>query len=593
MMMKYPKEYLDEIRLRVKVSQVVGKYVQLKKRGKEFIGLSPFKNEKTPSFTVNDEKGFYHCFSTGEHGNIFDFLMKTRSLKFGEAVRTLASEAGMEIYKFTKYDKEKEEKYYKYKKIIEEYCDYSQKQLFDEKYSFALSYLKGRKLSEETIKKFKLGYVPNSDFFHELKKNYSMEDIKSTGLYYFIEERKKYVDRFKGRITFPIFNLSSDVIAFGGRIINNDKLAKYINSPETEFYKKGKQIFNLNFAKDERTSSKEVIIVEGYMDVISLYSKGIKNVISNSGTALTESQINLIWKFFSDPIICLDGDKSGQQAAIRIAERLFSLLNSENKIFFTILEQGKDPDDIIKEKGKEGFLKFLENKTIIQSFIWQIYKEKVNTNDPYDIAKFEKKMRKLCSYIKDGTLQKYILEDYLTKINNLTPNVNLKISPSYSKRVNFKVLNETKQIHLQKKNFTRENLVEFSLLFIMIFYGGAISKDIDKVSKIVFENSENEKLKNILIDHIKLNKKDKDIENEAIKANPQLVKNVEENSNLKIIVNKKNYEQIKELFEDFTNDLLETQNKKKIESLENKLINNMEEKAYSELLKLKSQINRE
>ena len=593
MMMKYPKEYLDEIRLRVKVSQVVGKHVQLKKRGKEFIGLSPFKNEKTPSFTVNDEKGFYHCFSTGEHGNIFDFLMKTRSLKFGEAVRTLASEAGMEIYKFTKYDKEKEEKYNKYKKIIKDYCDYSQKQLFDEKYSFALSYLKGRKLSEEIIKKFKLGYVPNSDFFHELKKNYSMEDIKSTGLYYFIEERKKYVDRFKGRITFPIFNLSGDVIAFGGRIINNDKLAKYINSPETEFYKKGKQIFNLNFAKDERTSSKEVIIVEGYMDVISLYSKGIKNVISNSGTALTESQINLIWKFFSDPIICLDGDKSGQQAAIRIAERLFSLLNSENKIFFTILEQGKDPDDIIKEKGKEGFLKFLENKTIIQSFIWQIYKEKVNTNDPYDIANFEKKMRKLCSYIKDGTLQKYILEDYLTKINNLTPNVNLKIGPSYSKRVNFKVLNETKQIHLQKKNFTRENLVEFSLLFIMIFYGGAISKDIDKVSKIVFENSENEKLKNILIDHIKLNKKDKDIENEAIKANPQLVKNVEENSNLKIIVNKKNYEQIKELFEDFTNDLLETQNKKKIESLEKKLINNMEEKAYSELLKLKSQINRE
>ena len=185
------------------------------------------------------------------------------------------------------------------------------------------------------------------------------------------------------------------------------------------------------------------------------------------------------------------------------------------------------------------------------------------------------------------------MEDYLTKINNLTPNVNLKISPSYSKRVNFKVLNETKQIHLQKKNFTRENLVEFSLLFIMIFYGGAISKDIDKVSKIVFENSENEKLKNILIDHIKLNKKDKDIENEAIKSNPQLVKNVLENSNLKIIVNKKNYEQIKELFEDFTNDLLETQNKKKIESLEKKLINNMEEKAYSELLKLKSQINRE
>ena len=142
MIMKYPKEYLDEIKLRVKVSQVVSKYVQLKKRGKEFIGLSPFKNEKTPSFTVNDEKGFYHCFSTGEHGNIFDFLMKTRSLRFGEAVKVLASEAGMQIYKFTKYDKEKEEKYNKYKKIIKEYSDYSQGELFNKKNIFALNYLK-------------------------------------------------------------------------------------------------------------------------------------------------------------------------------------------------------------------------------------------------------------------------------------------------------------------------------------------------------------------------------------------------------------------------------------------------------------------
>jgi len=167
MKMKYPKEYLDEIKLRVKVSQIAGKYVQLKKRGKEFIGLSPFKNEKTPSFTINDEKGFYHCFSTGEHGNVFDFLMKTRSLGFGEAVKVLASEAGMQPYKFSKFDKEKEEKYSKYKKIIKEYSDYFQNQLFDKKNSFALDYLKKRKLSEEAIKKFQIGYVPINNFFNE------------------------------------------------------------------------------------------------------------------------------------------------------------------------------------------------------------------------------------------------------------------------------------------------------------------------------------------------------------------------------------------------------------------------------------------
>ena len=593
MKMKYPKEYLDEIKLRVKVSQIAGKYVQLKKRGKEFIGLSPFKNEKTPSFTINDEKGFYHCFSTGEHGNIFDFLMKTRSLGFGEAVKVLASEAGMQPYKFSKFDKEKEEKYSKYKKIIKEYSDYFQNQLFDKKNSFALDYLKKRKLSEEAIKKFQLGYVPINNFFNELSKKYSIDDIKSTGLYYFIEKNEKYIDRFKNRIIFPIFNLSGDVVAFGGRIINGENLAKYINSPETEFFKKGRQLFNLNLAKDERSNTKEVIIVEGYMDVISLYSRGIKNVISNCGTAITESQINLIWKFFSNPIICLDGDKSGQQAALRIAERLIPFINEENRIYFSILHQGKDPDDIIKELGKEGFLKFLERKNIIQSFIWDSYVNKINVNNPYEVTRFEKQMRKLCFLIKDDTLKKYILEDFLTKINNLTPNVNKRVNYNYSKQKNFKVLNETKKIHLQKKDLTREKLVEFSILFIMIFYGKAIKNSLESISQITFSNSENEKLKTLLINQINSNRAEKEIENEAIKINPNLVENIVENSNLKLIVNKKNYEQIKELFEDFMNDLIEGQNKKKIESLERKLINNMEENAYSELLKLKNQINRD
>ena len=271
MTMKYPKEYLEEIKLRLRVSQVVGKHVQLKKRGKEFIGLSPFKNEKTPSFTVNDEKGFYHCFSTGEHGNVFDFLMKVKSLRFGEAVKSLASEAGMPIYRFSKFDKEKEERYEKYKKIILEYNEFCHAQLFEKENSNALEYLKKRELSLETIKKFKLGLVPrNNNFFNNLLKKYSKEEIMLTGLYYFVEKNQKYVDRFNGRIIFPISNLSGDVIAFGGRIFNTSNLAKYINSPETEFYKKGRQLYNLNLAKESRTESNEVVIVEGYMDVLLL-----------------------------------------------------------------------------------------------------------------------------------------------------------------------------------------------------------------------------------------------------------------------------------------------------------------------------------
>ena len=226
--MKYPKEYLDEIKLRLKVSQVVGKTVQLKKRGKEFIGLSPFKNEKSPSFTVNDEKEFYHCFSSGEHGNIFDFLMKTKSIGFGEAVRALAVEAGMQPYRFSNFDKEKDLRFQTYKNIYKEYSDHFHKELFNPNNKEALDYLKARGLSSNIIKEFKLGYVPwKNNFYEELLKNNSKENIDLTGLYYINDKSGKYIDRFNSRIIFPVNNITGDTIALGGRIIKESRLAKY------------------------------------------------------------------------------------------------------------------------------------------------------------------------------------------------------------------------------------------------------------------------------------------------------------------------------------------------------------------------------
>ena len=390
--MKYPKEYLDEIKLRLKVSQIVGKSVQLKKRGKEFIGLSPFKNEKSPSFTVSDEKEFYHCFSTGEHGNIFDFLMKTKSLSFGEAVKALASEAGMTPYRFTKMDTEKEKRFNSYKNIFKEYSDFFHEQIFKSENSQALKYLEKRGISESIIKEFNLGYVPwQNNFYEKIKAKFSEEEIALTGLYYKNEKTNKFIDRFNSRIIFPINNLTGETIAFGGRIIKESLMAKYINSPETEFYKKGRTVFNLDKAKALRSETNEVVIVEGYMDVVSLHAAGFKNVISNSGTALTETQIELIWKFFSNPIICLDGDQSGQSAALRIAEKLLMLINENNKIYFSILPKGEDPDDFIKKNGKDKFLEFLKSKKIIQTYIWDVYLSEVNANNPFEISKFEKK----------------------------------------------------------------------------------------------------------------------------------------------------------------------------------------------------------
>ena len=261
--MKYPKEYLDEIKIRLKVSQVVGKTVKLKRRGKEFVGLSPFTSETPPSCTVSDEKGFYHCFSSGEHGNIFDFLTKTQSLKFGEAVRQLASEAGMQPYRFTNFDVKKDKRYQLYKNILKDYCDHHHKLLLENN-SSSLDYLKKRGIKKETIIEFQIGFVPDhSDYFSNLLKKYSEEEISQTGLFYKNEKYQKFVNRFHSRIIFPIRNIIGDTIAFGGRIIQEKKIAKYINSPETEFYKKGSHIFNLDKAKSVPNKKDEVIIVEG------------------------------------------------------------------------------------------------------------------------------------------------------------------------------------------------------------------------------------------------------------------------------------------------------------------------------------------
>jgi DNA primase len=597
--MKYPKEYLDEIKLRLKVSQVVGKTIQLKKRGKEFIGLSPFKNEKSPSFTVNDEKEFYHCFSSGEHGNIFDFLMKTKSIGFGEAVRALAAEAGMQPHRFSNFDQKKNLRFQTYKNIFKEYSNYFHQQLFNpnNKNKEASDYLLKRGLKKNTIEEFQLGYVPwQNNFYEALLKKYSEEEINLTGLYYKNDKTGKYIDRFNSRVLFPVNNITGDTIAFGGRIIREGKLAKYINSPETEFYKKGNMIFNLDKAKNSRSKTDEVLIVEGYMDVVSVYSSGIENVIANSGTALTERQISLIWKFFSNPIICLDGDESGQKAALRIAEKLFPLINENNKIYFSIMPDGEDPDDYIKQKGKDALLNLLKEKEIIQSFIWNYHLSKINQNNPYEISKFEKEIKSLSYSIQDETLKKYVLEDFLEKIKKLTPiqtsRQDFKYTP-YKKKKNYQILKETKLLHQKRKDLSRIQIVEFSILFIILNYLEIASKKIEELSNIKFLSEKNESLKNVIITYA-AEGNDKETFSEKINKNyDKIITEINENSNIQIIIKNKNEEDILNLLDELIKDYKEQDNLKKIESLEQKLINNLDENSYSELIKLKSQLNRE
>jgi DNA primase len=592
--MKYPKEYLDEIKLRLKVSQVVGKSVQLKKRGKEFVGLSPFKNEKSPSFTVSDEKEFYHCFSTGEHGNIFDFLIKTKSLGFGEAVKALAAEAGMPQYKFSTMDTAKEKRFNTYKNIFREYSDFFNQQLFKPENNQALLYLEKRGLNQNIIKEFNLGYVPwQNNFYEKLLTKFTEAEITLTGLYYKNEKTNKFIDRFNSRITFPINNLTNETIAFGGRIIRESQLAKYINSPETEFYKKGRTVFNLDKAKALRSETNEAIIVEGYMDVVSLHAAGIKNTISNSGTALTDIQIELIWKFFSNPIICLDGDQSGQSAALRIAEKLLPLINENNKIYFSIMPKGEDPDDYIKKNGKDRFTEFLKSKKIIQSYIWDAYLSEVNINNPFEISKFEKKIKSLCYAIKDETLKKYILEDFLSKLKSLTPIQNYrKVFTPYLKK-NFNVLNETKQLYREQSNFSKAEIKERSILYVLLNYPSAVKNKLKDLSKVSFTNEENNELKKEIINYLNSNDIFENSRPSISEKYNNLVNKIEKNTNLKNILLKKNNDDREEILSDLIEELKEMNHLKQIEFLENKVAKNLDEGTYSELIKLKSQLNRE
>ena len=592
--MKYPKEYLEEIKLRLKVSQVVGKSVKLKKRGKEFIGLSPFSNEKTPSFTINDQKGFYHCFSSGEHGNIFDFLMKAKNYKFGEAVRTLATEAGLEPYRFTKQDEEKQNRWKIYNEILEKYSNFCHEELLSNKHPEFNDYLKKRKITSKEIIFFKIGCSPNkNNFFEILKKNFNEKQIIDSGIFYFDENKKKHIDRFRNRIIFPVKSLNSSILALGGRAISKTTYAKYINSPETEFYKKGNNLYNINSAKEYRDNKNEVFIVEGYMDVINLHKFGIKNVVANLGTAMTERQMDLVWRFFKNPIICLDGDVSGRKAAVRAAERLFPLIKSDLNIYFLKLPENLDPDSYINDKGKESFIELSKNKLDIQNFIWDSYYKEVNKNDPRSLTFFEKKIKSLCKEIKDKTLGKYFLDNFIRRINDLTPNLNARKNNFIKYKKFNNPLEQTKDLYKKKNKFEEKELKEFSILFLIMNNLDIFRKKIELISKIIFTddllNEFKQKLVSYLLSEQFFNKKKVDKEDFEGKFN-DTINLINENAPVKVIYKNKNENEIILIYNEIVEELKKIELKRKIESLEDKVSLNLDENLYTELLTLRNQL---
>ena len=592
--MKYPKEYLEEIKLRLKVSQVVGKYVKLKKRGKEFIGLSPFSNEKTPSFTINDEKGFYHCFSSGEHGNIFDFLMKTKNYQFGDVVRMLAADAGMQPYRFTKQDEEKQNRWKIYKAILEKYSDLCHKELMSDKNSEVNQYLHKRKIFEKEIIFFKIGFSPNkNNFYEELKKDFDEKQIYSSGIYYFDENKKIYTDRFRNRIIFPVKSLNNSILALGGRALSKTNYAKYINSPETEFYKKGNNLYNINSAKKFGQKNEEVFIVEGYMDVVTMHKFGVENSVANLGTAMTERQLDLAWRFFKSPIICLDGDASGKKAALRAAERLFPMMKPDFNVYFLTLPENLDPDSYLNQKGKESLIKLTQKKEEIQNFIYNSYYQDVEKSNPHSLAIFEKKIKSLCSTVRDKTLAKYFLDYFNQKVKELTPSLNYGRNNYLKYKQAINPLPQTKEISKKINKFNERELKELSILFLVINNLDIFRKNIELITEIVFSLNEINEFKQKLVDYL-LEEKFFDRKKIKIEDFENKFKNtinlINDNAPIKIIYKSKSENEIILIFNEIIKEIRKIELKKKIEKLEDKVSLNLNESLYSELLSLRNQL---
>jgi len=589
--MKYPKEYLDEIKVRLKVSTVVSKTVALKKRGKEYVGLSPFKNEKTPSFTVNDEKEFYHCFATSEHGNIFDFIMKTQNLKFGEAVKHLAQLAGMQPYIFSKQDEEREKKWKEYLLIYNQYVDFYHNELLkNESYSNVRDYLKNRSLTKDEVKKFKIGYIEkNPNFFDKLKDQFSDQSLVESGLFYLDEKKKIYVERFRGRLIFPINNISGQPIALGGRIIEQiDYLAKYINSPETAFFKKGSNLYNLDLARKLSNKLDHIYLVEGYMDVVGLSKNGIENAVANLGTSLTDKQILTLNQFFDDIIICFDGDESGYKAALRAAENSIKELKPEKQISFLFLPDKEDPDSYVNKNGKNNFINFTkQSKLSIHQFIFSHYKKQTD-NNPSSMAIFEKKLRAIANTIKDDFIKKYVLEYFLEKIAELTPHLNQNKKKFFVKKT--KSLDTTKKHFNESQSLTGVELKEFSLLYLVMNNLSLLKANIHLIENIKLFTEVNKQIFNLIIEKLK---SEEQTVIKDLNLDRQLLEKINKFAPIKYILKNKTDDEneIIELLEDISRDLINYDLEFRIQELESKFSRDMNEATFNELKELKKKQN--
>jgi len=410
--MAFSDQFLEDLRGRAGLADVIARRVKLTRKGREHMGLCPFHKEKTPSFTVNEEKGFYHCFGCGEHGSVFDFVMQTEGLSFPEAVEKLAGEAGVEIPQDSPEERERQKQRQTLYDVTEAAAQFFEHQLYQPSGKHALDYLKGRGLTDDTIKRFQLGFAP--DDRNALKGVLGRDGIDEGRMIAagFIiqpdDQSRDSYDRFRGRVMFPITDTRDRVIAFGGRILGDGE-PKYLNSPETSLFHKGRVLYGQKMASGPARKAGSIIVTEGYTDVIALNQAGLENAVAPLGTALTEDQIRVLWKIVPEPVLCFDGDAAGQKAAARAAERALPLLASGYGLRFALLPDGEDPDSLIKTSGADAMTKVIQSALPLSEVLWRMETGGRVPKTPEQRAALQKRLKDHALQLTDSTLRSHFL----------------------------------------------------------------------------------------------------------------------------------------------------------------------------------------
>lgn len=410
--MKYPQSFIEEIRARLRVSEVVGKAIPIKRAGREYHALCPFHKEKSPSFTVNDEKGFFHCFGCGAHGDVIGFTMDYEHLGYREAVERLANMAGLEVPRPTRVEAERFDHEQSLQQVMEAVAGWLEGQLEGTgEGELARRYIVERGLKPDTVARFRMGYAPaDRDALAKAMKERGITErqLIETGMLISVEGRAPY-SRFRRRLMFPIRDRKSRVIGFGGRVLPgepNEDAPKYLNSPETPLFHKGRQLFNLDLARRAAFDARQLLVCEGYMDVIALAQAGIHYAVAPLGTAITAEQLQLCWQLVDEPTLCLDGDNAGQRAMLRASDLALPLLVPGKTLRFAVLPKGEDPDSLVRSIGKPAFEEVVKQAQPLSSVLWaQAMASGANT--PEARAAQEKALHLRIAQIKDATVQHY------------------------------------------------------------------------------------------------------------------------------------------------------------------------------------------